>query len=103
MGWGEARATGGDRRRAVSRAPPYQRVSSTVLLGPPPAEEGLHELVQIAVQDAVHVSRLVVGALVLDLLVGRQHIAPDEGARPGHPAQGPRDGRKLGPPLLPLA
>src|SRR4051794_28625923 len=47
------------------------------LLADAPFELGLHEGVEIAVEDCTRVSRLVVGAEVLDHLVWVQYVASD--------------------------
>src|SRR4051812_6476441 len=45
--------------------------------GGPLAEERLDELVEVPVEDAVHVARLQAGPVVLDHLVRVQHVGTD--------------------------
>src|SRR3954470_19304963 len=49
---------------------------------PLPAEVGLDERVEVAVEHAVDVAGLVLGAEVLHELVRRQHVAADLAAEP---------------------
>src|ERR1700730_11236383 len=69
----------------------------------PPPQPRLHELVEVAVEHGGHVPRLRTGALVLDELIGGEHVPPDEVARPADLPLGAGEGRHLRPPLLPLA
>src|SRR5918993_3791151 len=70
--------------------------------GPLPAEEGLHEAVDVPVEDGLHVARLVTGAEVLHLLVRRLDVRPDLVAH-RRLVRPPRDALQLGPTVLPLA
>src|SRR5437879_3530776 len=44
---------------------------------PSPAEVGLHELVEVTVENGVDIAGLVLGAVVLDQLEGRQHVVAE--------------------------
>src|SRR5688500_4571146 len=50
------------------------RLAERRAAGPLPAEEGLHEAVDVPVEDGLHVARLVTGAEVLHLLVRRLDV-----------------------------
>src|SRR5579875_2252169 len=57
--------------------PPSYRLALGSRPRPPPAQVGLHERVEVPVQDGRHVARLVARPQVLDQLEGRQDVAPD--------------------------
>src|SRR5215212_5955039 len=53
-------------------------VSLDTALGRRPAlEEGVDERIEVAVEDAVHIRRLLACAVVLDELVGVEDVGPD--------------------------
>src|SRR5262245_33887650 len=70
-------------------------------LAPLPPQVGLHELVEVAVEDAVHVAGLVLVAEVLDHLVGLHDIRADLAAEAHRPLLA-ADRRQLGLALLAL-
>src|SRR4030042_5460923 len=48
-----------------------------LLTGPPPVQIAIHETVQVAVEDPLHVAHLDVGAQVLDHLIRLQPVGTD--------------------------
>src|SRR2546426_4482680 len=70
-------------------------------LPPAPAEVGLHEVVELAVEDGVDVAGLVTGAVVLDRLIGGEDVMA-EGLAPADLGLGAGDGVELRSALLAL-
>ena len=67
------------RCRRASRSPVVQARSYRFLplLGHPPFVVAYHELLQVAVEDGVHIARLHAAAHILYQLVGIQHVVAD--------------------------
>src|SRR3954451_18907263 len=82
--WASSALAYGARVPPTSRPPPpfgspqsARRGRRSDDAGALPAEVGLHEPVEVAVEDGAYVAHLVVGAQVLHQLVGLHHVGAD--------------------------